>query len=158
VDKDIMVQMKYQEFWSEAIMWDDTTYTPVMMNGTELNMTTQGNTSLLVEFNTVFQALYIISAGEIFQINLTLRIDGVGSKTAYLGVWSNTGSYNARELIPFSLKMVTGVLPAGTYHCAMYWHVQSSLVTTGHTNYMDACQLSQNYNNSRSLLVQEITI
>lgn len=166
--KNAIVQQKYVEFYNWAYIFDLNTSTSTKMNGTEMSITTQGSTSLFVQFDTVFQVEYTLSAFKSYTFNITLGIDGVGSKSVYLQtINQESSSHFLTDQVPFVMTFATGVLPSGTYHIVISWY---SLYAVGGIDYAYIAanyapgaptplggSFASNYNNSRSLLVQEIT-
>jgi len=167
-DKDVVVQQKYVEFYTVAFIVDTNTSNGIgfPMNGTEMDITTQGNSSLLVQFDADFQVDYNLPVSQAFGINLTLGITGIGNKSQILQYYNNNpGQTNYNGIVPFSLKYMTGTLLNGTYHVAMYWNSQFPI--TGGQGYVAAnyCvsgivfgpfTTGNPYNASRSLLAEEI--
>ncbi len=165
--KNVVVQQKYTDFYNWAYIFDTNTSTTTLMNGTEMSITTQGGTSLFVQFDTVFQVGYQLSAFQGYTFNVTLGIDGVGKKNVYLQTLNGEAStHTITEQVPFMMSYATGVLPSGTYHVVISWY---SLYAEGGSDYAYVAAnyafgaptptgtFAFNYNNSRTLLVQEIT-
>ncbi len=75
-DKGVIVQSKYKEINSSAIIWHYD-LTPSMMPDTEMNITTQGNTKLSVSFDAQFALLLIntFDGGAFYDI--ILQIEGI---------------------------------------------------------------------------------
>ena len=133
---------------------------PQVMNQTTMNITTQGNTSLIAEFSG--NAQYFLSdslnTGDLstdwVSFNLTLSVDNLYNQTS-IYQWGGGQIQATGEWFMFAvlIQLTTPMLAAGSHTITMYWN---SGVSRGGANEMDFAWLG-NWNNVRTLMAEEIT-
>lgn len=153
--ENVVVSVQSQEFRSVCMCYDNELAVK-MMNQTTMLITTRGNTSLSVEFSTVFMygvdlTFDTVSNYDFIAFNITMAIEGVGnySRIAEFGELKagQWGSY------PFQMHILTPVLTNGTYNLTMYWFSKND--ATG-SNYLSANHYNNYKENPRLLYVEEI--
>ena len=150
-DTNILLQMKYQEFYAYALIWDYNT-TETMMNQTEMSITTNGNSYLVIEFSTLLKTQYSLTSGGFCRYRIAIVVDGVGNQTIFLQkVNYGAATIHLDETIPFSLQYKTPILSTGTYNVSIVWY---SDVNIGGNSYL-ATNYPPAYNFSRSISVWE---
>jgi hypothetical protein len=129
-DKGIVLQTRYQEFFSTAQISDDDTGAYISVPDTELDITIQSNSRLTVIFSGRYSLGLSTSllAGEKVAFNITLSVFNsldvlVGNRTARLSYKTDTaiGSQTREISGIFYLDYVTSPLSAGTYTVALSW-------------------------------------
>ena len=120
-DNGIILQTKYYESYTPAnIFWNVVDYENIP--DTELNITTSGNSKLIV----AFEGALMLRLGSTFigetKYNITLDISGVGNRTTCIYSGINAAQGTDWE-IPCNthISFETGILPAGTYTISVYW-------------------------------------
>ena len=126
------------------------------MNQTTMLISTQGNTSLSIEFSTVF--MYGVdltfdtgSNYDFISFNITMAIEGVGNYSRIVEFGElKTGQWGTYS---FYMHILTPKLPNGTYNLTMYWSSRND--ATG-SNYLSANHYNLYRENPRLLYVEEI--
>jgi hypothetical protein len=157
--KNGVIQLKYGEWNSPSYIFDNQ-LTYVKMTDTELNVTTNGNSSLLVSFSAMsimtLDAAFTLRAG----YNVSLRVEHIGNRTIQVDYFDGGAAYGSIRQISMDLYInyLTPNLPAGTYTVNVYW--KSGYDATGTQNSLSVAHMggSTDYNFTRTLLVQEIRI
>jgi hypothetical protein len=130
------------------------------MTDTELNITTNGNSSLLVSFS----AMSIITLDVAFTFragyNVSLIVENGGNRTIEVDYYDGGAAYGSIRQISMDLYInyLTPKLPAGTYTVNVYW--KSGYDATGTQNSLSVAHMggSTDYNFTRTLLVQELRV
>ena len=155
--KNTVIQTKYGEWNSPAYIFDNQ-LTYVKMAGTELNVTTSGNSRLLVSFSAMsvmtLDAAFTYRAG----YNVSLIVENGGNRTIQVDYYDGASTaYGFIRQISMDLYInyLTPKLPAGTYTVNLYW--KSGFDATGTQNSLSVAHMGgTGYNFTRTLLVQEI--
>ena len=154
--KNTVIQTKYGEWNSPAYIFDNQ-LTYVKMAGTELNVTTSGNSRLLVSFSAMsvmtLDAAFTYRAG----YNVSLIVESGGNRTIQVDYYDGGSAYGFIRQISMDLYInyLTPKLPAGTYTVNLYW--KSGFDATGTQNSLSVAHVGgTGYNFTRTLLVQEI--
>ena len=120
-DDGIILQTKNNESQTAAnIFWNVFTYEKIP--DTELNITTSGNSKLIV----AFEGAFMLRLGSTFsgetKYNITLDIAGIENRTTCIYSGIDTALNTDMEL-PCNtyISFETGILPAGTYTISVYW-------------------------------------
>jgi len=116
-----ILQTKYNEWETAAsVFWTDNIYEK--MPDTELNITTNGDSKLIVAFEGAFMLRLGSTFSGYTKYNITLDISGETNRTTaiYSGIDVALGT---DWEIPCNthISFETGVLPAGTYTISIYW-------------------------------------
>ncbi len=152
-EKNIVVQSKYAEWRTTAIIFDSETTAYTKISDTELNITIQESSSLAI----IFTADAILTLSGTFNVKnryfFSVVVEGVGNKTFFISYYDSSGATGAYRQLTYNLYVnyVTNPLPAGTYNVAVYW--QSRFDASG-TNFLKLADSGYNY--SRSLWIQEL--
>jgi len=121
-EQDLVLQYKYQEWNSTAIIThDDLVYEK--MNETELSITIQENSRLMITYSSMAKLWlsYFFTGSVAYSISLV--VEGVGNRTFSIihfdiapspGAWFRDLTYN------LNTDYLTGPLSAGTYDITMY--------------------------------------
>ena len=154
LNNEVVVQSKYKEINSSAIIWDYD-LTQSVMPDTEMNIATQGNTKLSVSFDAQFALLLIDTFDGIALYEIILQIEGIKQERVeifeYHGEPINGQSENS---IYLQVSFETGILPAGTYDISVIWY---SKINTAETSRLTAgIYLTDNL--VRTLSAQEIKV
>ena len=121
LNNEVVVQSKYHENNSTEVIWDYD-LTPSVMPGTELNITTQGNTKLSVSFDAQFELTLVnaFDGGAFYDIKL--QIEGVKQETFKILEYHGEPIVGQTEnSIYVQISFETGILPAGTYNISVLW-------------------------------------
>ena len=150
----VLIQSQYVEFTTEAYIFDDSIVEYVLMPDTQTNITTQGDSSLVV----LFSAVGILTLSSTFVLkntySISLVISGVGNRTILVAYYDGGPVYGDYRQLTYDITVnfATGTLTAGTYIISLYWI--SNYEDTG----MNSLSLNHNgtYEYDRSLWIQEI--
>jgi len=151
----IIIQSKYQEWNSEAYIWDDDTSDYLKMEDTEINITIQQNSQI----SMTFFAMSLLTLDTTFNIKNTYKVSlviiGVSNRTFMVGYYDDSGATGFYRQLTFDLYSthISEPLSAGTYTCAVYW--RSTFDASG-TNSLSVAH-APTWNYTRSLLIQEMT-
>lgn len=150
----IILQSKYQEWNSEAYIWDDDT-DYLKMEDTEINITIKQNSQISI----TFFAIALMTLDTTFDVrssyNISLVIIGVSNRTFQIVYFDDSGATGSYRQLTFNLysTYISQSLSAGTYSCAIYW--KSTFDASG-TNSLSVGHVPT-WNYTRSLLIQELT-
>ena len=119
----ILLQSIYEEFDTQAVLSDEN-LTSTLIPDTEITITTQGNSSLVVLFDcfSIVQLDTIFTGSVSFFINLV--VEGVGNLTSMVYIVDLAPAtldyrfYSEDITISYS----TGTLSAGNYTVGVYWY------------------------------------
>lgn len=154
-EKNIVVQSKYAEWRTTAIIYDGETTAYKKISDTELNITIQESSSLAI----VFTGDAILTLSGTFNGKnsyfISLVVEGVGNKTFFITYYDSSGATGSIRQLTYNLYVnyITDPLPAGTYNVAVYW--QSRWNAPGSN---DLSLAHSGYNYSRSLWIQELSM
>ena len=157
--KNTVIQTRYGEWNSPSFIFDNQ-LTYVKMTDTELNVTTSGNSRLLVSFSAMsimtLDAAFTFRAG----YNVSLLVENGGNRTIQVDYFDGGPAYGAIRQISMDLYInyLTPKLPAGTYTINVYW--KSGFDATGTQNSLSVAHMggATDYNFTRTLLVQELRV
>jgi len=153
-DKGVIVQSKYKEINSSAIIWDNY-LTESVMPDTEMNITTQGNTKLSVSFDAQFSLLLVDTFKYTAFYNITLQIEGVKQETVDIVEYHGEPIVGqVQKFIYLQISFETGILPAGTYDISVIWY--SKIDTAKLSRLTAGIYLTNNL--VRTLSAQEIRV
>ncbi len=120
-DEGILLQTKYLEVGTDAYILD-TAVVEAKMADTELNITTAGNSKLIVAFNCMFLLHLDAAFTGGTRYNITLVLAGVQNRTTRISYFTSPGlGTTIEETYSAYLTFETGILTAGTYSLAVYW-------------------------------------
>ena len=153
-DQDILLQYQYEEWNSQAYIFDtDLTYQK--MEDTEINITISQNSRLFAQFS----AIALLSLSPTFTVrssyNISLVVAGVTNRT-YMVLYFDTepsGGFYRELTYNMHINLLTEPLPVGTYNIAIYW--KSTLDATG-TNSLSVAHNPPVFNYTRTMLIQEL--
>jgi len=154
-EKNIVVQSKYAEWKTTAMIYDSETTAYKKISDTELNITIQESSSLAI----VFSADAILHLSDTFTVKnsyfFSVVVEGVGNKTFFITYFDSSAATGSIRELTYNLYVnyVTNPLPAGTYNVAVYW--QSRFDANG-SNFLSLAHSGYNY--SRSLWIQELSV
>ena len=120
-DEGILLQTKYFETnVGGTISHDDLVYEKI--NNLELNITTTGNSKLIV----AFEGRFVLQLGSSFdggtKYNITLDISGVGNRTTSIHYYMGAAYGSIIEISDnVHISFETEILPAGTYSISLLW-------------------------------------
>lgn len=151
-EEGILLQSKYGEWNSEAVLYDSNISSYEKIPDTELQITIQENSSL----NMVFSGMGLIYLDSSFSgaivYKIALVVDGVDNRTLIVNYYDGNPT-SGYHWLTYNLYMnfMTNPLPAGTYNISMFW-------ISGQNPSGDNSLILTNSNNNftRTLLVQEI--
>ncbi|HME53759.1 MAG TPA: hypothetical protein VKM55_16140 [Candidatus Lokiarchaeia archaeon] len=146
-----ILQTKYLQLTSQNFKSDDD-LTKTGMTGTHLNITTKGQSYLIVDFScTLGYHLDQLFTG-VIRFNISLEVDGTEVARSKASWYAASAIGNAQEgTEQVTLNWVSKTLPAGTYTANMTW---TSLYDAPGVNQIYAS--TPNMNTSRTLMIQEI--
>jgi len=154
-EKNIVVQSKYAEWRTTAMIYDSETTAYTKISDTELNITIQESSSLAI----IFSADAILHLSSTFNIKnsyfISVVVEGVGNKTFFISYFDSGGATGSIRQLTYNLYVnyVTNPLPAGTYNVAVYWQSRYN------ANGVNSLSLAHSgYNYSRSLWIQELSM
>ena len=120
-DEGILLQTKYLEVRTDAFI-SDSALVEAKMADTELNITTAGNSKLIVAFDAMFLLHLDTTFSGGTRYNITLVLAGVQNRTTRISYFANPGlGTTVEETYSVHLTFETGILTAGTYSLAVYW-------------------------------------
>lgn len=143
--------------WQDESYISDSQLSWQLMNQTQYNFTTSGNSYIVVQFS----APYLVYLDPTFtgaaRWEVSLVISGQGNTTVrieFSDAGPATGSWRELTYSP-TLSMMTGKLPAGTYTCSVYWR---SIFDSAGLNQLIVSSHNQasTYHYDRWMIVQEI--
>jgi len=154
LNNEVVVQSKYQEINSTDLLWDYD-LTPSVMQDTEMNITTQGNTKLSVSFDAQLELLLANNFEYTAYYNITLQIEGVKQETVKIAEYRGEPIVGEVHIfIYLQISFETGILPAGTYDISVIWYSKANTATLSQLNVGNAL-----YDNViRTLSAQEIKV
>ena len=143
--------------WKDNAYISDNQLTWSLMNQTQVNFSTSGNSSILASFS----APYLVYLNPTFtgfaRFQVSLVIAGHGNTTTQIEFFDDGPASNSnRELSYFpTLTFMTENLPAGTYNCSVWW---KSIVDAPGFNQLIVASPNVNahYHFDRWMLLQEI--
>ena len=128
-DKGVIVQSKYKEINSTDYI-RDYNLTPMVIQDTEMNITTQGNTKLSVSFDAQFKLMLINNFESVASYNVTLQIEGVKQETVRIVEYRGEPIVGEEHMfIYLQISFETGILPAGTYEISVIWYSRMNTAT-----------------------------
>jgi hypothetical protein len=156
--KNVVLQEKYGEWNSPAYIFDNQlTYTK--MPDTELSITINANSKLLVSFS----AMSIMTLNTAFTgrvgYNISLTVVNVGNRTIQADYYDGAPATGFVRQISMNLfiNYMTTNLPAGTYKVELYWRSGFDAPAPGPDNSLSVAHVGgTGYNFTRTLLAQEI--
>jgi hypothetical protein len=157
--KNTLIQTRYGEWNSPAFIFDNQ-LSYIKMTDTELNVTTSGNSRLLVSFSAMsimtLDAAFTFRAG----YNVSLLVEKAGNRTIQVDYYDGGAAYGSIRQISMDLYInyLTPKLPTGTYTVNVFW--KSGFDATGSTNSLSVAHMggASDYNFTRTLLVQELRV
>ncbi len=122
LNNEVVVQSKYKDINSTDAIFDDE-LTPIMMDDTEMNITTQGNTKLSVSFNAQLELTLVDTFESDAFYNITLQIEGVKQEKFSIIEYHMNPIIDGemRRSIYVQISFETGILQAGTYDISVLW-------------------------------------
>lgn len=149
-----ILQTDYEEFNSQAYIQDDATSAWTQIPDTEMTITTEGDSFLSVTFSATMILHMDTSFTGACRFNISLEIEGVGSKQTRASYFHATPGPGA--IVELServhIHLETGTLSEGTYSIVVNW---ISAFDAPGTNSLNSG--SSNFNFTRSLSVWEIS-
>ena len=143
--------------WQDESAIFDNQLTWSLMNQTQVNFTTSGNSSILAQFSAPYLVYLSATFTGVVRYQVSLVIAGHGNTTTQIEYFNNgaaTGSENEQSFFP-TLTFMTGNLPAGTYNCSVWWRSiydapgSNQIIVSSHNN-------AVTYHFDRWMLLQEI--
>ena len=129
LNDEVVVQSKYLEINSTALIWDSN-LTPNVMPDTEMNITTQGNTKLSVSFDAQLELLLVDTFESNAYYNITLQIEGVKQETVRIIEYHGEPIVGeVHRFIYLQISFETGILSAGTYDISIIWYSKADTAT-----------------------------
>ncbi len=148
-----ILQTDYEEFNSQAYIQDDAISAWTQMPDTEMNITTEGDSFLVVTFSATMILHMDTTFSGACRFNISLEIEGVGSKQTRASYFHNPGPGAIVELSErVHIYFETGTLSKGTYIITVNW---ISAFDAPGSNSLNSG--SSNFNFARSLSVWEIS-
>lgn len=154
--KNSVLQTKYGEWNSPAYILDNQ-LTYVKMPDTELTLTINTNSKLLVTFSAM--AIMTLDAAFTGRIgyNISLVVENVGNRTIQANYYDGAPatSYIRQISLNLFINYMTRNLAAGTYTVDLYWN--SGYDAPGTQNSLSVAHLGATpFNFTRTLIVQEL--
>ncbi|MFW9917211.1 MAG: hypothetical protein ACFFGZ_16525 [Candidatus Thorarchaeota archaeon] len=148
-----ILQTNYEEFNSQAYILDDATSAWTQMPDTKMNITTEGDSFLVVTFSATMILHMDTTFSGACRFNISLEIEGVGSKQTRASYFHSPGPGATVELSErVHIYFETGTLSEGTYNIVVNW---ISAFDAPGANSLNSG--SSNFNFTRSLSVWEIS-
>ena len=120
-DEGILLQTKFLEVDTDAYI-SDSAVVDAKMADTEFNITTTGNSKLLVAFDAMFLLHLDAAFSGATRYNITLVLAGVQNRTTRISYFTSPGlGTTIEETYSVHLTFETGILTADTYSLAVYW-------------------------------------
>ena len=109
--------------WKDNAYISDNQLTWSLMNQTQVNFSTSGNSSILVSFSAPYLVYLNPTFTGFVRFQVSLVIAGHGNTTTQIEFFDDGAASNSnRELNYYpTLTFMTGTLPAGTYNCSVWW-------------------------------------
>ena len=152
----IVLQSKYIDVSTQVTLYDED-LDFVKINDTELSITTQGNSSLSVQFTmTTLMGISSLFVGHLY-FEIVIVISGVGNKTIPVKYYRSSSGIDEQNTQHIAINYNTGVISNGTYTIEAFWR---SLESNAFYNYLRSYVWSSGdgfYNNyTRTIWVQEL--
>ena len=153
-ERDLVLQYKYDEWNTEAYIWDHDDSSYMKMEDTEINITIEQDSRIYATFS----AMALLSLDDSFTVrnsyNISLVVEDVVNRTIMVIYFDGAPatSYYRETSVNLFINLVTDSLPAGTYTVAIYWKSTYNAIGTNSLSVAHAPK----YNYTRTMFIQEL--